>query len=643
MSYFSKSLRVDRMDLGGLPVRVDEATQHRRSPWSKSDVALAIFAGQSNSGGTEAIVAADQIVTPLANVYVVAPKHNQSYDITDVVWWKYTSANGTLSRSVFGNMYNTAYYVAKKWQARIDAGEALPDLYIVHIAEGNQGTHFSLTNNKWAPERDRKLPDSYYHLMRHVLNLAVRNLTTSGKNVRVLGVDWNQWETDILGTAGSVATEIATEYTGSMNKVINGFSEALGCEVPWYFWRPRSRFWDETLFQIIAKQVDAMVASNPVRFSLIDVADHPDFRESAAAKAPQGVFQTVDGLHYLKKVFEWSADQVLRDWLVTGNRGIPIRAPCAPHELTLRQSEDLSGTVGVMRDALVSGGSAFFDRLFPAVPTPAFATSMFNRVSTYSGNAAQIVRSTDSVAANIPFAKYNSIDVDQVTTHLGNGAGQVLWYDQVSGNKVAKVGSVGPLWGAGSSGRGDVAFSSGTNLAISPVLSLGTAHTLMVVTTKATLGVAKSWLNGVELFEGLQYTGYNYTGSGFTESQTAGNAPRPFGYVVMGLKEPVTDKAFSWSFDATEVMVNPGFTCVMFRRNGAVGEAFVNGVSMGTLAVPNLATKAFTLTGICGNGSASNFLPYHFTGSMPEVVCWSQYLSNAQVQSVTNSVKLLYT
>jgi hypothetical protein len=50
------------------------------------------------------------------------------------------------------NTYSIANCLAAKWQADINNGVELPDLYIIHIAIGAQGVY-----GMWSPRRAKKL------------------------------------------------------------------------------------------------------------------------------------------------------------------------------------------------------------------------------------------------------------------------------------------------------------------------------------------------------------------------------------------------------------------------------------------------------------------------------------------------------
>ena len=101
--------------------------------------AVFILLGQSNATGHGIPMAPeDRIETPLANVFGLHRDQNQSFDITQLTWSGYTSCGMNLAETQ-DHTYSVANCLAASWQAQINAGAALPDLYIIQIAIGAQG------------------------------------------------------------------------------------------------------------------------------------------------------------------------------------------------------------------------------------------------------------------------------------------------------------------------------------------------------------------------------------------------------------------------------------------------------------------------------------------------------------------------
>jgi hypothetical protein len=174
------------------------------APFSPADVCLMVFAGQSNSQGwNQTLPVEEQITTPLVNVFV-AGAVNKTYASTEITWAGYTSADAYIV-GVAGARCTTAHYIAKAWQARITAGETLPDLYIIHVSVAGAGIHTSLTTlngqDQWSPERSDANTSSCYHMARHSIALAIKGFMVAGKNPRKILEKSSSW--GLTGTNGN--------------------------------------------------------------------------------------------------------------------------------------------------------------------------------------------------------------------------------------------------------------------------------------------------------------------------------------------------------------------------------------------------------------------------------------------------------
>jgi hypothetical protein len=139
----AKDVSINQIASFALGQNVSLYETSRRAAYSTADVALAIFLGQSNAEAQGLTLAVgDQITTPLTNVFVLprTPESHLDYSLTDVTWRGFASNNWGISPTQGTNhVPTTDYYVAKEWQRRKTEGEALPDLYMIHVSRGNTG------------------------------------------------------------------------------------------------------------------------------------------------------------------------------------------------------------------------------------------------------------------------------------------------------------------------------------------------------------------------------------------------------------------------------------------------------------------------------------------------------------------------
>lgn len=586
-----------------------------------SDAALLICAGQSNSAGTDLLTPGEYITTPLANVYALGTA-DQQFGQTTPGWVGYTSNNCQIGSSANVHAVTTPYYIATEWQRRITAGQRLPNLYIIHVAGTAQGIHQS-TGGRWWPGRSDSLTDSYYHLTRHLASIAVKGLRASGNTVRVLGVDWNQWESECSTDAS------ADGATGSFNSIIDGFAEALGCDMPFTFWRPRSRLYDESRFQKVRKQIDALVQSDQSRFSCLDPGTHPNFVESSVSASTQGIFKG-DGVHYKREIYPWAAAWYISKWLSGNNRGVPARGKTGT-STTIRQARDVvtvdtvaatvtssvaTGVASSLRSRnapIILSGGAFIDQLYPPIPTPVYLASPYKRLSTYTGNVMQLKRTSDSATANVGLAVYNSANLAAISAFVGGSTAQVFMTDHISGSVQTALSSAGPALDlSGAKGRVSAYFN--ITPVSTPSLSLGTQHTSLI-TAAGTHGLGTVLAGN----SAANYIGY------FPNLAPDGT----FSVVVNG---------FNYSIPNLNAVAPSGATSsFIIRRNGTNTEVFVNGTSLGNVTVAGSGASAFTVTGMGGFPGGA----YPQIGHITEAIHWNVWLNNDQVQALADSARLL--
>lgn len=186
--------------------------------------ALFVLMGQSNAVGHALPMAeGDKILKPMKNVFGLHRKDNQKLDLEKLTWSGYTSDGMNLGETQ-DHTYSLANCLAKNWQAAVDAGEELPDLYIVQIAIGAQGV---APQFMWHPNRTpvlipgtlSKVNISLYPFTMHILSLVKESLG----DFDYAQVHWRGGEQDISAVMEDPAIDLQSIYErmiGDLNKVL---------------------------------------------------------------------------------------------------------------------------------------------------------------------------------------------------------------------------------------------------------------------------------------------------------------------------------------------------------------------------------------------------------------------------------------
>ena len=173
------------------------------------DAAVLFVFGQSNAHGHAAVMDdCDIIKEPMKNVFGLAAKDNQAYGLNEVKFSGYSSYGMNLGETQDAT-YRLAACFAKLWQSEIDSGNkaGLPDLYIVQISIGSQGTVYSYLwdgikhDMMWRPEREEKMDVdncdiSLYPLALETIKNTMKFLNGKYKNPVSLGLHWIGSESD---------------------------------------------------------------------------------------------------------------------------------------------------------------------------------------------------------------------------------------------------------------------------------------------------------------------------------------------------------------------------------------------------------------------------------------------------------------
>jgi len=204
--------------------------------FSDGDVAMIGVAGQSNAEGV-ATNPDDAEVFTSSNIFVMQAGAR--------VWTPYTNSNNNVYRTFASDKPNPLNALAKGWQDRINAGENLPDLYILNVSRGGQAFSFHEANCRWNPFAWKQnkigtwndpvsgvvdLDVSLFKLFRDALMAGVEELQSDGKRVIYMGTIWAHWNQD------NVTISAANQYLANLSLLRSMIDSALGIEDSNFFY-----------------------------------------------------------------------------------------------------------------------------------------------------------------------------------------------------------------------------------------------------------------------------------------------------------------------------------------------------------------------------------------------------------------------
>ena len=277
--------------------------------------AVLFINGQSNATAHQQFLAEeDKILTPLKNVFGLDRDPNQSFDIDDVVWSGWTSGGKNLGESQ-DHTASLAYFVAKKWQAAIDSGKDLPDLYIVQLSIGSQG----IINGMWNRDKEKILKPgsgaeidiSLLPLALHVQSLAMKNLRDAGKNPEVIGWHWLGCEQEVWYEAYN-----RDDFCERYDYHFDVMRKSMGEEVPTYLYKIVVRGGLERFN--LPLEAEDIINDEIVRQAERIGAKLVEPRECTYWDADDNLYYGVlasDRAHYVPKVQEWFADKFMGEIL----------------------------------------------------------------------------------------------------------------------------------------------------------------------------------------------------------------------------------------------------------------------------------------------------------------------------------------
>lgn len=279
--------------------------------FNENDAPILIVLGQSNAHGHGSRLPEGlEINTPLKNVLGLGCDSNQAYNLDNVKWSGYTSHGMNLGETQ-DHTWCLSTEFARMWQSDIDKGKLLPDLYIINISIGAQGIaeNEKQNLNMWYPKRTPimvhgKLDGvniSLYPLAVQTFNNAIANLKQNGKNPIILGLHWNQWETEV-DTGGASITNAKRNY----DELFDGFRDALKVKCKIVLYRPLSEVYNNPDGVDIITKLFFEYAQTQEDFCLMDISKSSLYDE---ARADKGIFQA-DLVHYSPEAHLWFAQQV---------------------------------------------------------------------------------------------------------------------------------------------------------------------------------------------------------------------------------------------------------------------------------------------------------------------------------------------
>ena len=272
--------------------------------FAKNAAPRLVVLGQSNAHAHNTHLPEDQVIhTPLKNVHGLNREYNQAYGLDDVTWTGFTTDGMNLGETQ-DDTCCLANYFAAMWQSAIDGGADLPDLYVIQISIGAQGVaqYEAHSWNMWYAMREPILKPgklgecdiSLYPLATEILSLAYMNLLASGKKPQVIGLHWNQYETE-CHTGSKALNDAEANYKNLFWGLFTALgSNAVGTGIPFYLYRPLTENYEQSRIERMNGIFEGF------RDSLADCRILDLRQTDLYTDEPQthGIFQP-DGIHYI--------------------------------------------------------------------------------------------------------------------------------------------------------------------------------------------------------------------------------------------------------------------------------------------------------------------------------------------------------
>ncbi|MFM0288205.1 hypothetical protein [Paraburkholderia megapolitana] len=342
------------------------AAWQKGSRFRHDEVAVLFVMGQSNSAGLNGLPASFVLTGAAApgagsgamsapNVWGIrndgwgnitgnadgsGPSFTQPISTIDhVSWVNWTdSTSSDMNLGYYGGSGNAANFAAYAWQSAINAGEPLPDLYIIHIGWGSQGVDVADDAfsgccdwtvhgvNLWQPMLDAtKTPTwALAPFARRMMYLGLKQILATGKKPRVLGLEWNQWEAEAapLNSAGNATT--IGRAPQNYAHLFSSFFASVGSAFPVMIVKPLSTAYDNVTNGVAPYNPAALASMQKVFggfvdadarvFSFVDASQSPDWNGQGPGF---GIFQGGslgggDGsVHYNLDTQKWFGEQAI--------------------------------------------------------------------------------------------------------------------------------------------------------------------------------------------------------------------------------------------------------------------------------------------------------------------------------------------
>lgn len=286
---------------------------------NKKKAAVFVLLGQSNAVGHDVPMAEQDIIKePLANVFGLTRKDNQSYDNDALIWSGYTSREMNLAEEQ-DDTYSVANCLADLWQKEIDSGNEadLPDLYIVQIAIGAQGV---TEGNMWYPDRAPKLVPgklwtvdiSLHPFTVHILSLLHKSFEAMGVDYEMLGLHWRGGEEDNTASLEELKSVLKPIY----KRMFAEYRAVIPAKTPIVIHRfahfEKSKQIDPTgehrkRFDYINHTFESL-CEELEDVSLFDARRAPHYTE---ARKDSGIYKD-DLIHYTPETNRWVASEIIR-------------------------------------------------------------------------------------------------------------------------------------------------------------------------------------------------------------------------------------------------------------------------------------------------------------------------------------------
>lgn len=286
--------------------------------FSKNSAPLLIVLGQSNAHAHATKLPENEIIeTPLKNVWGLSREYNQAYGLDDVTWTGFTSGGMNLGETQ-DHTCCVANLFAKKWQDAIDNGADLPDLYVIQISVGAQGVaEFEMHgNNMWWPFRPLILKPgplgvcdiSLYPLTTEILSLATMNLTMQGKKPQVIGLHWNQWETET-----HTGSKALNDAKANFENLFWGLFTALGSDktgknIPFYLYRALTENYESSRIERMNAVLDGF-RDSLANCRIMDPRESELYNDTPKT---HGIFMA-DGIHYTPETNRYFTERQWKD------------------------------------------------------------------------------------------------------------------------------------------------------------------------------------------------------------------------------------------------------------------------------------------------------------------------------------------